>query len=425
MATSAAERVEVEPLTADAVRSLLEPHAAPCLSLYLPTHRNVPDNRVDRPAYRHLVEALGLALSVSKPRDEIERLLGPFRMLADDVAFWEHTHDGLAVFGSDGRAQGFLLKRPVTPLALVSRRFHTMPLVKAVMACDRFDVLALTSRSARVFEGTAWHDPHGSSADVLDPVPLVPLPGRPVATELGRGDVIDEETFQPHRVQHGMGPAGLGTGGVVHGGFGAKRDDVDADTEIFLTFVDAVVNEQASRPTGLPLFLVAQPRLAATYRGLAKDPLLAEDPVAKDPHLMTEEEILAAVVPLFTAARSRRVAREVRAFAQARDRGRAAGDLADVARAAVAGQVATLLIEADRFEPGRLDRATGAIEFAAAPTTTAPLDRSRTGDLPAEVTEDLYGAVAETVLLHGGTIVALARNEMPTESGVAASYRYG
>jgi hypothetical protein len=408
MATSAAERVEVEPLTADAVRSLLEPHAAPCLSLYLPTHRNVPDNRVDRPAYRHLVEALGLALSVSKPRDEIERLLGPFRMLADDVAFWEHTHDGLAVFGSDGRAQGFLLKRPVTPLALVSRRFHTMPLVKAVMACDRFDVLALTSRSARVFEGTAWHDPHGSSADVLDPVPLVPLPGRPVATELGRGDVIDEETFQPHRVQHGMGPAGLGTGGVVHGGFGAKRDDVDADTEIFLRHVDDRVHEQVSRRTGLPLVLVAQARLAAMFRGLTKNDLLIDEAVAKDPHLM------------FRRAHAARLAREIAAFAHARDRGLAATDLADIARAAVAGQVATLLVEADRFETGRLDRDTGAIEFDG----QVPMDLSRTGDRAAVRGDDLFGALAETVLLHGGTILTLARNDMPAESGVAAVYRY-
>jgi hypothetical protein len=420
MATSAAERVEVEPLTADAVRSLLEPHAAPCLSLYLPTHRNVPDNRVDRPAYRHLVEALGLALSVSKPRDEIERLLGPFRMLADDVAFWEHTHDGLAVFGSDGRAQGFLLKRPVTPLALVSRRFHTMPLVKAVMACDRFDVLALTSRSARVFEGTAWHDPHGSSADVLDPVPLVPLPGRPVATELGRGDVIDEETFQPHRVQHGMGPAGLGTGGVVHGGFGAKRDDVDADTEIFLRHVDDRVHEQVSRRTGLPLVLVAQARLAAMFRGLTKNDLLIDEAVAKDPHLMTERDMAAAVTDVFRRAHAARLAREIAAFAHARDRGLAATDLADIARAAVAGQVATLLVEADRFETGRLDRDTGAIEFDG----QVPMDLSRTGDRAAVRGDDLFGALAETVLLHGGTILTLARNDMPAESGVAAVYRY-
>lgn len=419
MIVTTAPAVTVERLTPAAVLALLEPQPAPCLSLYLPTHRNVPDNTVDRPAFRHLVESLALALEPVADRDRIEQLLHPFRLLESDRDFWEHTRDGLAVLAAAGHAHVFPLHRPVPPLAVVGQRFHAAPLVRLAAAAERFHVLLLTSREARACEGTAWIDPRGAAIERLDPLPLVPRAGAFTRTTLTRADVVDEEIFQPHRVQRGMGIEG-----IIHGGTGAKRDDVDADTEIFLAFVDTVVHEQASRPSGLPLFLVAQPRLAATYRGLAKDPLLAEDHVAKDPHLMTEEEILAAVGPLFTAARSRRVAREVRAFAQARDRGRAACDLADVARAAVAGQVATLLIEADRFEPGRFDRATGAIEFAPAPATTAPRDRSRTGDLPAEDTEDLFGAVAETVLLHGGTIVALARNEMPTESGVAASYRY-
>jgi len=420
MATSAAERIEVEPVSAAAVRSLMELHEPPCLSLFLPTHRNVPDNRVDRPAYRHLVEALELALSVSKPRDEIERLLAPFRLLADDVGFWEHTRAGLAVFGSDGRARVFLLQRPVVPLAVVTRRFHTLPLVRAVMACDRFNVLVLTSRSARVYEGTAWHDPRGTTADVLDPVSLVPLPGRPATTELTRGDVIDAETFEPHRVQHGMGPAGLGTGGVVHGGFGARRDDVDADTEIFLRHVDDCVRDQVSRRSGLPLVLVAGVRLAAMFRGLSHNDLLIDEPVAKDPHLMTDHDLAADVAAVFRRAQAERIGRAVRGFARARDRGLAASDLADIARAAVAGQVATLLVEADRCETGRFDRDTGGIEFDGGPGP----DLSRTGDRAAVRADDLFGAVAETVLMHGGDVLALARNDMPTETGVAALYRY-
>jgi hypothetical protein len=62
--------------------------------------------------------------------------------------------------------------------------------------------------------------------------------------------------------------------------------------------------------------------------------------------------------------------------------------------------------------------------LALPPAASTAADRSRTGGIPAEAAEDLCGAVAETVLLHGGTIVALAGNEMPTESGVAAIYRY-
>ena len=417
----AADLVRIERLSLPAVLAALAPQPVPCLSVYLPTHRNVPDNTVDLPAFRHLVESLELALEPVASRERIERLLHPFRALEGDRDFWRHARDGLAVLAADGRARVFVLQRPVPPLASVGPRFHALPLLRIAAALERFHALLLTSREARVFEGTCWIDPRGATAGRLDPLPLVPRPGALARSTLVREDIVDVETFQPHRVQRGMGIEG-----IVHGGAGTKRDDVDADTAIFLAAVDGIVHDQVSRPAGLPLFLVAAPRLAASFRGLARNPLLAEAHVAADPHLMTEEKILAALEPLFVAARGAQVARLVHGFAQARDRGLAQGDFSDVARAAVAGRVATLLVEADRFEPGRFDRDSGAVEFAAAAGRggAPPIDRSRTGAAPAETAEDLCGAVAETVLLHGGSIVALARNEMPTESGVAAICRY-
>jgi hypothetical protein len=107
-------------------------------------------------------------------------------------------------------------------------------------------------------------------------------------------------------------------------------------------------------------------------------------------------------------------------FEQARPHDLGSGDLSDIARAAVAGRVATLLIEKDRFETGSLDPASGAI----ARDGEVPADLSRSGDQPAIRTTDLFGSVAETVLLHGGGVVAVDRKAMPTESGVAAIYRY-
>ncbi|MGI9176331.1 MAG: hypothetical protein ACR2IT_00550, partial [Pirellulales bacterium] len=382
--------------------------------------RNVPDNTVDLPSFRHLVGGFEMALSDSKPRDEIERLLHPFHRLASDVAFWRHTHEGLAVLASDGRAQVFLLPRSVKPLAVITGRFHMLPLIRVATSLKRCHVLALTSREARVFAGTVWHDPAGTMLDRLDPVPLVAVPGKEPNEVLARGDVIDEETFEPHRVERGMGPAGKAGTTAVHGGVGSKRDDADADTEIFLRHVDSVVREQVSRSSGLPLVLVAAPRLAAAFRGLSRNALLLEDSVAKDPHLMRPGELTTAVAAVFSAAIAAEIVRDVRAFGHARDRDLAAGDLTDIGRAAVAGRVATLLIEADRFEPGVFDRRTGAIAFGAAPAGSRGAGRAA----PVIDAEDVVAAVAETVLLHGGTILALARNDMPTESGVAAIYRY-
>lgn len=404
----------VETLSLEAVRGLMAPHAAPCLSLYLPTHRTVPDNAVDLPSFRHLVGGFETALAATHPRHAIERLLRPFHVLADDTRFWRHTREGLAVLASAGSGRVFLLQRGVPPLAVVTGRFHLMPLVRLASGLKRCHVLALTSREARLFEGTIWCDQRGTVLDRLDPVAVIPHAGEAAAAVLARSECITEETFQPHRVERGLGPAGRGGTSAVHGGVGSRHDDVDADTEIFLRHVDAVVLDQASRPTGLPLVLVAGPRVSATFRGLSRNDLLLEEHVPHDPHLMTPDELATAVAPVFAAAAAARVSREILAYRRACDHELGAGDLADIGRAAVAGRVATLLIEADRFEHGRFDRVTGGIEFGTAPR----------GPGAALETGDVFGAVAETVLAHGGAVTSLARIEMPTESGVAAIYRY-
>ncbi|NDC53082.1 MAG: hypothetical protein EBZ74_02040 [Planctomycetia bacterium] len=400
-------------VSGDAVRELLGEHPAPCLSLYMPTHRKVPENLVDRPAFRHLVEALETGLSHAHPRPEIDRLLEPLHTLGENVRFWQHARDGLAVLAADGTARVFQLPVQPRPLALVTGRFHTLPLLRLVAGADRYNVLALSSRAAHVFEGCLRE----GAADTLDPVPLHGL-GEPAA--LDRGEAVDAETWQPHRVQRGMGPTGLGGGSIVHGGTGSKRDDVDADTAIFLRYVDEVVHERVSRHSGLPLVLVALPRLAAAFRGLSRNRSLLDEGVSHDVHLVPEERLPALVAPVFARARERLMAHEVRLFTAAHDRGLAADDLSDIARAAVAGKVSLLLVEKDRFEPGRFDRDSGAIERDG----VQPADLSRTGDAPAVRTEDLLGAIAESVVLHGGGILALDRIRMPTESGAAAIYRY-
>ena len=426
MPASPTAAIAFEPLCLDRIRPLLGPQEPPCLSLYLPTHRTVPERTVDRPAYRHLLEAFELALGLSHSRAEIDRLLHPLRLLEADHHFWEHTRDGLAVLAAAGVAHGFLLQRPVAPLAVVTKRFHLLPLVRLAASLERFTILTLTSREAAAYEATVWPDMAGSAAahDVtigpLEPLLLRAGDATAPSPMLRRADVIDEEIHEPHRVHVGTGPRGRAAVRVVHGGAGAKQDDIDEDTESFLRQVDRVVEAQVSRPTGLPLLLVAAAPLAATFRGLSCNPLLLEDHLPRDPHLMPRETLAAVVAPVFAAAHASRIARVLDTFRQAHDHGLVADDLAAVGAAAVAGRVATLLVASDRFVPGNFDTATGRITSDGEP----PGDLSRTGDRPAATTPDVLGLLAEAVLLHGGGIVSLAPTAMPVPSPAAAILRY-
>jgi len=128
------------------LRMLRAEHDPPCLSLYLPTHRRHPENRQDPIRYRNLLKALEESLLGQYSESEANTLLNPFRTLARDTAFWNHTWDGLAVLGAAGLFQVIKLQRPVSELAVVANSFHIKPLLRILQSADRYQVLSLNRR---------------------------------------------------------------------------------------------------------------------------------------------------------------------------------------------------------------------------------------------------------------------------------------
>lgn len=80
-----------------------------------------------------------------------------------------------------------------------------------------------------------------------------------------------------------------------------------------------------------------------------------------------------------------------------------------MAAGAANGQIATLLIEADRQIPGRIDGPTGQVEFK---------------DLSHPEVDDLLDDLGELVLNTGGRVVVVPADRMPTTTGVAATCRF-
>jgi hypothetical protein len=96
-------------------------------------------------------------------------------------------------------------------------------------------------------------------------------------------------------------------------------------------------------------------------------------------------------------------------FREAHSKFLGSGDVADIARGAVAGRIDTLMVDADKLIPGALDHASGAVTF----------------DDPADPKgDDLLDDLAEFVLRMGGEVVVAPSNRMPTQSGAAAIYRF-
>ena len=167
--------------------------------------------------------------------------------------------------------------------------------------------------------------------------------------------------------------------------------------------------EQYSRPSGMPLLLAALPEHHHLFRTVSRNRFLVSGMIDIHPSALPIDELRKRAWQLVLPFYLNRLSRLINQFGALRAEDRSGADLAVIARAAAAGRIATLLIEADRVVPGYFDCQTGAIEFA-------PLDNPGV--------DDLLDDVGEHALKIGGEVVIVPAERMPTETGIAAIYRF-
>jgi len=366
----------------------------PCLSLYQPTHRHHPDNQQDPIRFKNLVKALEESLLQQSSKEDIQPLLKRFLALADDNTFWNHTLDGLAVLGAKDMFRVYKFQRPVAELAVVANSFHIKPLLRILQSADRYHVLGLSRKEIKLFEGNR------DALDEIEPAPGVP---RTITEALG------EELTEPHQTVASYGGAGGGHSPMRHG-HGGKESEVDGDAERFFRAVDRAVLEHHSQPSGLPLILAALPQHHHMFHDVSHNPFLIQESIDFHPGSLSSMEDLRQhawqIMEPHYVARLTALAEE---FGNARSEGLSDDELAQVAKAVAGGRVAKLLIEAGREVPGRIDAATGDIEFD---SLTHP-----------EV-DDVLDDLGTLTLKMGGQVVVVPAERMPTNTGIAAIYRY-
>lgn len=379
-------------LNASSAADLFAVQEPPCLSLYQPTHRTHPAKQQDLIRFRNLIKALEDSLRQKYTSKDSGPLLAPFRSLAEDSQFWNHVADGLAVLGSRDRFLVYRLQRPVVELAVVANSFHLKPLLRILQSADRYHVLGLNRQSVQLFEG---------NRDVLDAVDFP----EEVQEALDRRGGADQKERHVEVRTGSENSAAVG----VRGGKGSATDLAESEAERFFRVVDRTILEHYSRPSGLPLLLAALPENQTSFRQISRNPLLVDGGIPIHPNDLPINALRDRAWQVAEPHYLARLAGLIEMFGIARSKGLGESDLSQVMRAATGGRVATLLIEADRHIPGRVDALTGAIEF---------------DDLAHPEVDDLLDDLAELVLKNGGQTVIVPAERMPTRSGLAAIYRF-
>lgn len=384
-------------LDRETMSQLLAKREAPCLSLYQPTHRSFPERQQDPIRFKHLVRELEDSLKQQGRGDQAKALLKPFQDLMNDPDFWNSNRDGLAVFGAVDYFEVFRLQRSVPELAVANDRMHLKPLLRIAQSADRYQILAITLNSVRLFEG---------NRDGIDEVRLGDGVPKTLEEALGRDLTEKGQTGFPQgysRASERGDPMQVESGGA------GRQDEIDRDRERFFREVDRAILEHHSRKSRLPLILAALPEHQFHFRKLSHNEFMLSEGIESDASLLSHDELRQKSWMVMQPRYLKRLEGFINQYGVSHGQGLATDQLEQIGQATLEGRVATLLVEAERQIPGVVDKQQGKAVAVEDDTATTP---------------DLLDELTIWTLEQGGEVIAVPTERMPTESGAAAIYRY-
>lgn len=376
---------KMELLTKQLVQELLAVNQAPCLSLYMPTHQTHPENLQDIILFKNLVKQLEESLLQKYSAGEVQNYLEPLKSLENDQTLWDHTLDGLAIFSATGLLRVVRLHNSVEELAIVADSFHTKPLRYYLQSLDNYNVMCLTLHDIRLFEGNRHTLTEVEfTVDIQKNTPKA-LCDEPTDKHLNEGTPM----------QH------------VHS---SNNEDTEKDTERFFRLVANAMYENHSKSSGWPLILAALPEHHNLFKKANKNPLLLSKSISMNPSSVSTEQLAKMAWEIMEPEYNLKLDRLVAWFEQEKANGKGSDDYKEVAVAAVEGRVDALLVEANRIIAVRV--------------TNLTTGNTQKKDLTNPKVDDLLDDMGELVLKMGGKVMVLPTDKMPTETGLAAIFRY-
>ena len=135
------------------LQRLLGAQKGPCVSLFMPTHRQPNGMEEDLIRFKNLVGEAERKLNTTVHPRAAKKLLKAFEPCLDRE-FWRGNLDSLALFASPDLDDHFRMPIEVQERVVVADTFHVRPLIRFLQTSHRYFVLVLSKKNVRFLEGT-------------------------------------------------------------------------------------------------------------------------------------------------------------------------------------------------------------------------------------------------------------------------------
>ncbi|MGV8905530.1 MAG: hypothetical protein ACOH15_02890 [Acetobacterium sp.] len=366
---------------------IMEKGKSPVISIYIDTNITKPDRLENPIRFKNLVREAQELLKDKEIRG-FKDLFSFFKQLEDDVIFWEGATEGMAILADQEECIVYKLPIKVTSRVIVSDSYYIKPLLRSYQLSGRYHILGLNRDRFFLYEA----DHYGLNKISLD--------DKDATMEGVLGDQLTDRD-QAH--------VSLGGDKSAYHGYGGAKDEKKIDEEKFFRHVDSFIQERYSMPYKIPLILVGLEQHQGEFRKTSKNPYLISEGIKSDIEAMDKTMLYEKVQNVMMDIFKQELKERMEIFKEAFSKDMASDDVVQIAKAITEGKVAVLYLEEHKIHPGKYDFSLGTIK-------EGPSGDSYVGDI--------YDDMAEAALSRGGDVLILEKEDMPTESDLAAVYRY-
>lgn len=383
----------IDHVTRNTISSLIESASHPCISLYCPMEIKGKDTEQNSIRYKNLINQTEKQLKALGFRDtEIQPLLESARALIPETPYWQHQNQGLAVFMAPNVFETYRLPIKFQEHLTVSPRFHIMPVLPFVSKSEEtFYILALDLQKMALYRATPFE------LEDISPENM------PINIE----ELLQYEEPERQLQYHTGTGEGKGKRPAMFHGHGTGGDDVGRKDEI-LRFFQSVNRElrEVLADKSQPLLLAGQEYLVGLYRQANSYNHLADTAVTKDPETFRNDDLHQHAILQMQDYLNQTKQHAIERFPAEK---KTSKDLAEILHATTRNQVEILFVAEGAEKWGEFDANADEIVYHEARE-------------PEDV--NLYDVAAEKSFLHKAQVFVLPKDDMPTDTSIAAIFRF-
>jgi hypothetical protein len=342
----------------------------PCISLYQLTHRHSPENKQDVVVFNNMLRDLESLIEEKYKEADIEKIMKAFQELKDDKSFWNNTLDGIAILANEDRFLIYVLPENVENKLSVGDSFHILPLIKTFQSAEKYNLLGLHGNDFTIYEGSKYELEELEVDEEL-----------PKTIEEVLGDEYSEK-FLNHGSRSGSG------GSATFHGQGSKKDENEEDLIKYFKYVDKLIFDNYSKVSKLPLILVALTENQGLFRKLSNNTYLMEEGINSSIKALDEKKLTSNAFEILEVVNQDRIKKLAESYKQSEANALGSDDLHKIKKAVVDKRIKILLVEENRDISVELDK------------------------------------IITQVIKDKGQILVLKEEQMPSDTGIAAIYRF-